>query len=255
MEAVIAESILADDGVFQEGWLDTLPEDTFETDETGNFKRSDLADHKDLKSVLKSYVNKDHLIGSAIRPLPDKPTDEEVKVYRSKVGCPETVEGYEVVKPKLPEGMAFDDELLTACAKFAHDNHMPKGLYEGFAKLVMEGHAKSVKEAGEAATKDRDAAIETATNNLKAKHGAKYDEVVETANRFYDLPGNDEVNKAFTDLMKEEGLDSHPAVVEFFHDAYKLVKGDPVPGGGGPAGKHTVPGQLDYSKVVGDSGR
>ena len=124
------------------------------------------------------------------------------------------------------------------------------------AKLVIDGQIATFSKMVEAATKDSDAAIETATNQLKAKHGAKYDAFVEMANRFYDLPGNDDVNKTFTGLMKERGLDSHPAVLEFMAEAYKLVKEDPPPPGGGEAGgKTTEPGQLDYSVVVGNSGK
>jgi hypothetical protein len=259
-ESVAAESILGEDGAFQDGWLDTMPEGTFEKDDTGKVKRGDLADHKNIGSIIKSYLNKDKLLGTAIQPLPEKPTDDQVKAYRAKVGCPETVEGYEIVKPeKLPEGMAFDDELLANCSKYAHDNHIPKGVFEGLAKLVIDGQTETFKKVTEANAKfeqeTNDKAIETATNVLKGKHGAKYDEVVETANRFYDLPGNNEVNKAFTELMAEHKLNSHPAVVEFFHEAYKMVKADTVPVGESAGGKPTVPGQLNYDTVVGHSGR
>lgn len=266
-EAVAAEAYLGDDGALQDGWLGNLPEDTFEKDDTGKMIQSDLADHKTFGSIAKSYVQKDKVIGTAIQPLPEKPTDEQVKAHRAKVGCPETAEGYEVGPPaNLPDGMQFDTELLKTVGKYAHDNHVPKGVFEGLAKLVIEQQTATYKQIMEANAKitaeeetkkqaEKDKVIETAENQLKGKHGAKYDEVVEMANRFYDLPGNNEVNKAFTDLMAEKGLNSHPAVLEFFHEAYKLVKGDTIPGSGTPAGKAAIPGQLDYSKVVGNSGR
>jgi len=258
-EAVAAETYLGEDGALQPGWMDSLPENTFEKDDTGKLKQGDLADHKGLNSIVKSYLKTQQLVGSAIQPLTDKSTDDQIKAYRAKVGCPDTVEGYEVAKPDVPDGMSIDEELVKACSKYAHDNHVSKGVYEGFAKLVIDGQVETFKKVTEANAKftqeESDKAIETATNQLKGKHGANYDAVVETANRFYDLPGNDDVNKAFTDLMKEKKLDSHPAVIEFFHESYKLVKGDSVPEGGAPAGKTTVPGELDYSTVVGDSGK
>lgn len=256
---IAAESILGDDGAFQDGWLGNLAEDTFEKDDTGKPKHGDLNDHKNISAVVKSYLNKDKLLGTAIQPLGDKPTPEQVAAHRVKVGCPDTVDGYEIVEPKMPEGMAFDKELVKACAQYAHDNHMPKGLFEGLLKMVTEGQIETFNKvtAANAKFKEEESkkAIETATNTLKAKHGANYDTVIEMANRFYDLPGNDEVNKAFADLMKEKGLDSHPAVLDFFHESYKLVKGDKVPGGGAPPGKGTQPGQLDYSTVVGSGGK
>ena len=254
-EAVMAEAYLGEDGAFQEDWLGNLPEDTFEKDDTGKLKQGDLADHKNLGSIVKSYLKTQQLMGTAIQPLGEKPTEEQIKAHRAKVGCPDTAEGYEVAEPKdLPEGLAFDKELVKSAAQYSFDNHVPKGVFEGLVKLVMESQAGAYKQAIEARTAESDKTIEAAENQLKGKHGAKYDEFLETANRFYDLPGNDEVNKAFTDLMKEHGLNSHPAVLEFFHEAYKLVKDDTVPGGGDSSGKGTEPGQLDYSTVVGHSG-
>lgn len=263
-EAVAAQSILGEDGAFQDGWLDSMPEDTFEKDDTGKVKQGDLAELKNIGAMAKSYLNKDKLLGTAIQPLADDATDEQIKAHRTRVGCPDTVKGYEVAKPELPDGMAFDDELLVKCSQYAHDNHIPKGIFEGLAKLVVDGqmatfksvtesNAKIEAENAETAQKEKDKVIETASKKLKGEWGANYDGNLEIANRFYDLPGNDEVNKAFTDLMAEKGINSNPIVVKFFHEAYKLVKEDTVPGSGGAAGKTTVKGRLDYSKVVGNS--
>lgn len=249
-EAVAAETILGEDGAFQDGWLDSMPDGTFEKDDTGKSKQGDLADHKNIGSIVKSYLNKDKLLGTSIQPLGEKPTDDQIKAHRSKVGCPETVEGYEVAKPeKLPEGMAFDDELMTNCSKYAHDNHIPKGVFEGLAKLVIDGQTATFTKMTEAAVKDRDGIIETATNKLKGEWGAEYDGNLETANRFYDLPGNNEVNKAFTELMAEYELNSHPIVVKFFHEAFKMVKSDTVPSGDGAGGETTKKGQLSYPRT------
>ncbi len=254
-ETVAAETILGEDGALQEGWLGHLAEDTFEKDDTGKPKHGDLADHKNIASLTKSYLKTQRLMGTAIQPLPEKPTDEQIATHRTKVGCPETVDGYEIVKPEMPENMVWDEDLAKACAKYAHDNHLPKGVFEGLFKMVVDGQIEGSKKMAEAWAKDDDKAVETASNQLKAKHGAKYDAILDMANRFYDLPGNDEINKAFTDLMKTQKLDSHPAVIEFMHEAYRLVKGDTVPAGGDAGGKTTEPGQLNYGTVVGDSGK
>lgn len=259
-EAVAAEAYLGEDGALQDGWLDNLADDTFEKDDTGNLKQGDLADHKNFASIVKSYLNKDKLLGTAIQPLPDGATEEQIKAYRAKVGCPDSVEGYEITKPTMPEGLQFDDELLAKCSQYAIDKHIPKGVFEGLAKLVIDGQIETFNKITEAnakieeeEVKKKDQAIEESANKLKVEWGADYGANLEMANRFYDLPGNDEVNKAFTDLMAEHGLDSHPAVVKFFHEAYKLVKEDEIPGGESTGAKTTVPGQLDYSTVVGNS--
>lgn len=259
-EAVAAETFLGEDGALQDGWMDNLAEDTFEKDDTGKSKQGDLADHKNIGSIVKSYLNKDKLLGTAIQPLSENATEEQIKAYRAKVGCPENKEGYEITKPTMPEGLQFDGELLSKCSQYAIDKHIPKGVFEGLAELVINGQMETFNKIMESnakieaeAVKKKDQAIEDASNKLKAEWGADYDGNLETANRFYDLPGNDEVNKAFTDLMAEHNLDSNPIVVKFFNECYKLVKDDSIPGGGGPGGKTTVPGQLDYTKIVGNS--
>ncbi len=254
-DAVAAESIIGENGALQDGWLGHMPEGTFEKDDTGKPKTGDLSEHKNIGSIMKSYLDTQKMVSSSIQPLPDKPTDEQVAAHRTKIGCPETADGYEVNKPEMPENMVWDEELAKACAKYAHDNHMPKGIFEGLFKMVVDGQIEESKKLTEADAKDADKTVETASNQLKAKHGAKYDAILEMGNRFYDLPGSDEINKAFTDLMKAQKLDSHPAVIEFMHEAYKLVKGDTIPEGGDAGGKTTQPGQLNYGTVVGDSGK
>ena len=74
-ETVAAEAILGEDGTFQDGWLGHLAEDTFEKDDNGKLKQGDLADHKNLGSMAKSYLKTQRLMGTAIQPLPEKPTD------------------------------------------------------------------------------------------------------------------------------------------------------------------------------------
>lgn len=250
-------AVVGADGAFQDGWLATMPEGTFEKDETGKLKQGDLADHKNLASLSKSYLNGQKMLGSSIQPLGDNPTAEAIALYRVKVGCPENFEGYAVEKPEMPAGLVYDDELLQATTKYAHDNHIPKKVYEGFAKLVIDGQIASFKKQVEADTTESDKVITDAEEAMKSAHGAKYDEVIETANRFYDLPGNDEVNKAFKTLMTDKGIDSHPAVMDYMYEAYKMVKEDLLPdgGAGSAAKKETQPGQLNYETVVGDSGR
>ena len=247
-EPVLADAFLGENGALQEGWLGNLPEDTFEKDDTGKAKQGDLAEHKNMASLTKSYMNAQKLLGTAIQPLADDATPEQKRAHFTKLGCPEKVEGYEVVKTELPEGMVYSDELIAQCKQFAFDTGMPKGIFEGLTKIVTDGQIKNYKEAVAAASAARDKAIETASNELKAKWGAEYDPNIEKANRFYDMPGDDAVNKAFTDLMAEHGLNSHPVVLRFFHEAYKLTEEESTPGHGSAAGKTTESGQLTYPK-------
>ena len=266
-EGTEADAYLGENGAFQDGWLDNMPEGTFEKDDTGKFKQSDLAEIPNFPTLIKNHLNLQGKLGTAIQPLPEKATDDQKKAYRAKVGCPDTVEGYEVAKPALPEGMAFDDELIKSVTQFAHDNHIPKSVFEGLAKMVIERQITTTKQMFEAgakaqaeteagAQKVKDQAIETAENQLKTKYGAKYEEVREGAARWRDRTGDDELNKALCDLLAEKELDSHPVIIEaFYHNWKTYLRDSEIPAGTAGAGGSGAPGQLDYSKVVGNSGR
>lgn len=252
VDTIAADAYLGEDGAFADGWMDKMPDGTFEKDDTGKNKTGDLAEHKTIGAVVKSYLGKDKLLGTAIQPLAADATPEQKRAHFTKQGCPETPEGYEIIRE---EGKEYNEELITAMSKYAHDNGIPKTVYEGQAKLVIDALFKANDDFTAAAKVANDQAVETQTNELKAKLGAKYDTGVEMANRFYNLPGDDVVNKAFVDVLEANGLDTHPAVVEFFREAWILVKGDVAPAGGEAGGKTTKPGELNYETVVGDSGR
>lgn len=254
-EAVMADAYLGEDGAFQENWLDSMPEDTFEKDDTGKLKQGDLAEHKNLSGLAKSYLNAQKLVGTAIQPFDEKTTAEQKRAVFTKFGCPEKVEGYDVAKPELPEGMEWDEELVKNTAQYAHDNGISKTVFEGLFKMNNERRMAQFKQMAETAKAEQDKTFETATNELKGRWGSEYDGNVEKANRFYNLPGDDKVNKAFVDLLESKGIQNHPATAEFMCEAYKLVKEDDIPGGTEGAGKTTAPGQLDYSTVQGDNGR
>lgn len=248
---ITADALLGDDGAFQEGWLDNLPEDTFEKDDTGKLKQGDLADHKNIGSMAKSYLNKDKLLGTAVQPLADDASDEDRRAHFTKLGCPEKVEGYEIKTPELPEGMQMDEALMKATTKYAHDNGIPKTIFEGLAKLVLDGQVNTHNQLVKAATEAQDKVAEASINKLKGEWGADYDKNLEMGRRAYDLFGGDD----FVKLMEETGLKDNPVVVKAFVEIYKQIKPDEFITGGTPAEKTAVPGQLDYSKVVGHSGK
>lgn len=244
MDAIGSDAYLGDNGEFAENWMDNLPDGTFEKDDTGKSKTGDLADHKDVASVVKSYMNSQKLLGTAIQPLAEEATDEQVKAYRAKTGCPETAEGYEITPPEMPEGLEFDKELMTNTTKYAHDNHIPRTVFEGLAKVVMDGQVKKFKEMVAAAVTEQDKVAEVASNKLKGKWGADYDKFLEMGRRAYDLFGG----KEFVALMESTGLKDNALVVETFLEIYKQIKPDEFVAGGAAGGKAAVPGQLVYDK-------
>lgn len=250
-DSVGSDAYLGDNGAFADDWTDNLPEDTFEKDDTGALKMGDVKDHKEIGSLVKSYMNSQKKLGTAIQPLKEDATDEERRAHFTKQGCPEKADGYEITPPELPEGMEFDSDLLGVVKAYAHANGTPKTVFEGMAKVLMEGQVKKYNELMAAAKVAQDKAAEEANNKLKGKWGADHDKFVEMARRSYDVHGG----KEFVDLMESTGLKDNAIVVETFLKIFQLTNPKEFVAEGTPPGKTVEKGQLDYSTVHGHSGR
>lgn len=88
------------------------------------------------KGLVKSFVEAQKMIGGSVRiPKDDAPPEEWEKFY-SKVGRPESPDKYEIAKPNLPEGMAWDEDLVKSMSATAHKLGLTKkqlnGLLESY---------------------------------------------------------------------------------------------------------------------------
>ena len=76
-----------------------------------------LSANKRCCNLARSYVNAQRLIGSDKVPLPKNPTEEDLDNIYSKLGRPETPQGYE-----LPvDGNVITEEVASAYADIAHN--------------------------------------------------------------------------------------------------------------------------------------
>lgn len=249
-ETVTADVFLGDDGVLQEGWLDALPEDTFEKDETGKAIRGNLPDIKDLKGMVKSYVGQHKLVGSAIQPLKEDATPEERAKFYQKFGCPKTVEGYELKAPtELPEGMEYRQDLIDAVSAVALQKGVSKEAMQSMADAFNQWQVEYFKT--QKAT--RESAIEETFDKgeaaLKVEWGADFDKNVEITNKLTaQIPELMDIVKLVFELS---GKGNHPVLHKALYKAALKILPDNIITGETVTGKKTTPGQLDYSTVVG----
>jgi hypothetical protein len=91
----------------------------------------------------------------------EKLTDEQkadvlVKVAKMQ-GVPDTVDGYELTRPKLPEGMNYDEEGEKLIKDLALSHNFPQAvtqnLYNLYNSLMLKRHEANIKAAQEAAEK------------------------------------------------------------------------------------------------------
>lgn len=249
-EGISADVFLAENGALQDGWLDKFPEGTFEKDDTGKLMTANLADHKDLTGLVKSFVGQHKLVGSAIQPLKDDATPEQKAEFHQKFGCPKTVEGYELTAPTdLPEGMVYRQDLVDAVSAVAMSEGVNKTAMQKLASSFNQWQIENFKTQKAA----REAAIaKTFDDNeatLKVEWGADYDKNIEITNKLTaQIPELMEIVKLVFELS---GKGNHPVVHKALYNAALKILPDSVVTGGVKEGKATVPGQLDYSTVVG----
>lgn len=249
-DPVTADSYLGDNGVLQENWLDALPEGTFEKDDTGKLMTANLKDHKDLASVMKSFVGQHKLVGSAIQPLKDDATPEQRAEFFQKFGCPKTVAEYELKAPtELPEGMEYRQDLVDAVSAVAFSEGVSKAAMQKLATSFNSWQIENFKAQATA----REAAIAKTFNEgeaaLKVKWGADFDKNIEIINKLTtQIPALANIVKLVFDTT---GKGNHPVVHEALFEAALKILPDTVVAGEPVKGKATVEGQLDYSKVVG----
>lgn len=134
-----------DDGTFNDGWRDRLPDDLKGV--------KDLEKYKDLPSMARTLVHQQKMIGADKLPLPPKnATPEELAKWDgwNKLGRPETPDGYDLkaLKP-LGDGIPYD--------------------YEGEKSMLKEMHALGM--------------TQTQVNGLLAKYrenvGGQYGQITE----------------------------------------------------------------------------
>lgn len=249
-DTVTADAYIGDNGVLQDDWLDKFPEGTFDKDDTGKNITANLADHKDLTGLVKSFVGQHNLVGSAIQPLKEDATPEQKAEFYQKFGCPKTLEGYELKAPTdLPEGMEYREDLMNAMTAIAFSEGASKSLIQkmatGFNQWQIENF-KTQKTAMEAAIAKT---FDDGEATLKVEWGADYDKNIEITNKLTtQIPELMDIVKLVFELS---GKGNHPVVHKSLYKAALKILPDTVVAGGVKEGKTIVEGQLDYSKVVG----
>lgn len=111
-------TLINDEGEFQDGWIDKLPENLKE--HSKHFSK-----YKSPIHALEHTRNLQQLLGQKAEAVvipKEGASQEEWATFRSKMGIPETPEGYDLKPPEeLPEGVTVDENDLKEFAGLAHE--------------------------------------------------------------------------------------------------------------------------------------
>ena len=148
-------------------FLSTIPEDLRDHPSLGPIK--------DVENLARSYVNAQRLIGADKLPMPVNPTTEDLDNIYSRLGRPESAEGYEIAV----DGNIVTEEVAKSYADVAHNLRLTPDQANG----VLEYYRAMVQESGSMS----EAAESQQRNNtemaLRKEWGDEFDARIEDAGK------------------------------------------------------------------------
>ncbi len=195
-------------------WKDSLSDDI--RDDTS------LKDIHDVNSLAKGYVHAQGMVGKDKIALPGKyGTEEDWNQVYSKLGRPETSDGYEF-EYKLPEG--DDGSNLNAFKEVSHKLGLLPQQAQGILQFYDELNAAVVNEAEITLNDNREGVVK----DLQKEFGKATDSKIQLAERVAKQFANPEIFE--TKLADGTPLGNHPAIIRAFIKIGEAISEDKLQG-------------------------
>jgi hypothetical protein len=179
-------------------FLQTIPEELRD--------HPSLSPIKDVENLARSYVNAQRLIGADKVPLPVNPTDEDLDNIYSKLGRPETAEGYEIGV----DGNIITEDIAQSYADVAHKLRLTPDQASGILEYY-KGMTNSASEMSvEAETQQRNQTEMT----LRKEWGDDFDARIQDAGKIAQQFGGGELLEM--QLADGTKVGNHPDFIKAF---------------------------------------
>ncbi len=180
------------------GFMEMIPEDLRE--------HPSLSPIKDVGNLARSFVNAQKLIGADKIPFPTNPTEEDLSNIYSRLGRPETPEGYEFAT----DGNVITEDVAAEYAGVAHQ----LGLSPKQAAGILDYYKGSVGQTTEQMEQLAQEQAEQTTNELKREWGNAFGDKVAAAKDIIEqFAGLDMLQMRLEDGTK---VGNHPAFIKAF---------------------------------------
>lgn len=176
-----------------------------------------MKNHKDIKSVVKSYVHAARMVGADKVVVPGKnATPEEIKNYISKLGLPESADKYTV---NLDKDSLFGGEKLAKVKELALQHNILPSQLESLLKFVES----DINGLVETETKKSQEEMLQGINKLKQEWGEegfkKNAHMGHAAAKHF---GGDE----FVKYLNDTGLGNDPMLIKIFSQIGNKLKSE-----------------------------
>jgi hypothetical protein len=203
---------------------------------------NEIVERKGWKSpddAVKSYREAEVLASSQIKLPTDESSPEEKSAFYTKIGRPDTPEGYEITD--IPENVGMDDETLNQLRHDAFEAGVPKVAFETVLKNYLNRLSEQVVQSrvdGEKVLKEE-------------VWKGDYDKNLEIAKRYVSEHCSDE----FKQYLEDTGQGNNPIFAKHFYEQGKktlrdtLIKGSQKDGSENePEWKPAYPNSPDMYK-------
>lgn len=182
--------------------------------------RSGVARFETVDSLAKGYTDLLTSQSTSVKMPTDKSTPEEVSSFYTRLGRPETSDGY--TRPQLPEGKSYDEDLIGGMQTAFFEGNGTDKLWVSLVEryLAIEGKKEEAKEAEESRAQEEHDKV------LQELWHIHYDANMEIARRgLRDLvPG--ELGEKFRTLIKDKGLEYDNVLLQAMCEMGKKILPD-----------------------------
>ena len=200
---VEAGQFLGDDGVFQENWRDHFSEEDADLKDDPT-----LANVKGVRAMARMLVDSEKKFGrDKVALLTDTSTDAEKAEHYTKLGRPESAEGYEFDKIQMPDGQKKNDKFIAKMEQSLFEGGASKALAQRLVKSYMEYNAEFAQAMD---TEDKLGNAE-ANKQLHTLLGSAYDTKIASAKIAIEAIARPIDNDFAETLIKEMPYDVHAA--------------------------------------------
>ncbi len=196
-----------DDGTGAE-WTATLTPELKQLVETKGYKSP--------ADVVQAYAHAQRAIGADKIPAPKDGVWDETA--RAKLGIPRSPDGYELRRPDLPQGVAYDEAFEKAALPIAHKLGLTPGQVQG----LLDFYAGHQSQAFQSSLKGR---VEDETYSaaaLRQEWGPSYDTKLAQAARAARYFGGEPL----IEFLNQSGVGNNPELVRAFAKVGSMMTED-----------------------------
>lgn len=210
------------------------------TDDLKNFVTAKGA--RSPADLAAAFAKADGEVAALIPPPKDGLWDDAA---RAKLGIPTKAEEYKLTRPKLPDGMPYDEALEKAALPIAHKLGLTPQQLQGLVDFIVDHRVTESSAAMQAMT----ARMNEAEQALRKEWGGGYERQLSLAARAANRFGGEDLIAA----LNETGFGNNPHLVRAFAKVASLIAEDTMKSDGTPTAPAGDAALAEIARIHGEA--